>query len=136
MSSLIQKQLDTLKGLGLSGGEASPREAPASCAYQARLRATAAEASPSEAEQRPSRFQAYRAGARGADSGLSPAQKRHIDALTARLTAKTAGSKQRTAAARPDARRSARRRGLPPGMEGARLPPDLRPVERLAHLGH
>ena len=94
MSSLIQRQLDTLKGLGLSAGDGPSREAPA-------LATGPAEASvPSEAE-RPSRFQAYRASARGADSGLSPTQKRHIDALTERLTAKTAGSKQRTAAARP-----------------------------------
>ena len=101
MSSLIQGQLDALKRLGLSdsavvaAGLGSPAVASASEAQHA----TAPAAVP-EAERRPSRFQAYRAGARG-DGAVSPAQRRHIDALTARLTAKTGGSKQRTAAARP-----------------------------------
>jgi amino acid adenylation domain-containing protein len=94
MSSLIQRQLDTLKGLGLSAGDGPSRAAPALASAPAEVSA------PSEI-QLPSRFQAYRAGARAVDSGLSPMQKRHIDALTERLTAKTAGSKQRTAAARP-----------------------------------
>ena len=100
MSSLIQGQLDALKRLGSSdsvivaAGSGSPAVASASEAQHA-----AAPAAVSEAERQPSRFQAYRAGARG--GGVSPAQRRHIDALAARLTAKTGGSKQRTAAARP-----------------------------------
>ena len=99
MSSLIQRQLDTLQGLGLSGGGAA---IPASPLGDAQLApATAAPQAASEAEKRPSRFQVYRAGAKGADGGVSPEQRRHIDALAARLTAKTGGSKRRTAAARP-----------------------------------
>ena len=102
MSSLIQGQLDTLKGWGcpaapsrpLGGGRGGLR-------LLLRRNTRAAPAAASEAERQPSRFQAYRAGATGADSGVSPAQRRHIDALTARLTAKTGASKQRTAAARP-----------------------------------
>ena len=104
MSSLIQRQLDTLKGLGLPGGAVAPlglavvAVAPAPAA-QPMEAPTAPPAAASEVE-RPSRFKAYRAGARGADSGVSAAQRRHIDALTARLVAKTGSSKQRTAAAR------------------------------------
>lgn len=107
MSSLIQKQLDALRGLGLSTGDPSaPAASKSGTAAPSAAQPASAIAPPeasaaSEAEQRPSRFQAYRAGARAADGGLTPAQKRHIDALTARVTAKTAASKQRTAAARP-----------------------------------
>jgi amino acid adenylation domain-containing protein len=89
MSSLIQRQLDTLQGLGLSGGATIPASPVGAVALQAA----------SEAKARPSRFQVYRPGTRG--GGVSPSQRRHIDALAARLTAKTGGSKQRTAAARP-----------------------------------
>ena len=96
MSNLIQGQLDALRRLGLAG------DAPAAAGPGPAAAPAPPPAAASEVEQRPSRFQAYRAGARGADSGVvSPAQTRHIEALTARLTAKTAGSKQRTAAARP-----------------------------------
>ncbi len=101
MSSLIQGQLDALKRLGSSdsvivaAGSGSPTIASASQAQHA-----AAPAAVSEAERQPSRFQAYRADARGAGA-VSPGQRRHIDALAARLAAKTGGSKQRTAAARP-----------------------------------
>jgi amino acid adenylation domain-containing protein len=104
MSNLIQRQLDTLKGLGLPGGPVAPpglevvAAAPAPAA-QPMGAPTARPAAASEVE-RPSRFKAYRAGARGADSGVSAAQRRQIDALTARLVAKTGSSKQRTAAAR------------------------------------
>ena len=99
MSSLIQGQLDALKRLGLSDsvmGAAGlgPTVGPASEAQHA-----AAPAAVSEAEARPSRFQAYRVGAEGRRS--YPIAGRHIDALAARLTAKTGGSKQRTVAARP-----------------------------------
>ena len=103
MSNLIQSQLDTLKGLGLSGGAATgPGRvvAGASTAQPGASATNAAPAATSEAEPRPSRFRAYRAGATGADGGASAAHKRHIDALTARLTAKTGSSKRRTAAAR------------------------------------
>ena len=101
MSSLIQGQLDALSRLGLSdsaaiaSGLGSPAVASASEAQHATSPAAA-----HQVEGRPSQFQAYRAGARGGGA-VSPAQRRHIDALTARLTAKTGGSKQRTAAARP-----------------------------------
>jgi amino acid adenylation domain-containing protein len=102
MSSLIQRQLDTLKGLGLSGGAiAAPGPAVAAVAPLPAAQPAAAPAASSEAEQRPSRFQAYRTGVKRADSGVSPEQKRHIDALTARVTGKSGTSKQRTAAARP-----------------------------------
>ena len=101
MSSLIQGQLDALSGLGLSDSAAiaSGLGSPAVASAPEAQHATSPAAAP-QVEGRPSRFQAYRAGARGGGA-VSPAQRRHIDALTARLTAKTGGSKQRTAAARP-----------------------------------
>jgi amino acid adenylation domain-containing protein len=88
MSTLIQKQLDTLKGLGMSGGVAAASRTP-----------TPPSTAAVEVE-RPTRFQAYRSDARSGDCEVSAAQRRHIDALTARLTAKTRTSKQRTATAR------------------------------------
>jgi amino acid adenylation domain-containing protein len=100
MSNLIQGQLDALKRLGSSDSVVvatelgSPAVASASEARHATIPAAV-----SEAEGRPSRFQAYRASVSG--SVVSPQQRRHIDALATRLTAKTGGSKQRTAAARP-----------------------------------
>ena len=88
LSTLFQKQLETLKGLGLSGGAVAAVETPT------------APRDATQDEERPSRFQAYRADSRGGDSEVSAAQRRHIDALAARLTAKTRSSKQRTATAR------------------------------------
>ena len=106
MSSLIQGQLDTLRRLGLPDSAIAAAGTGATAvavapAVQSVAAPAAAPAAASEAEQRPSRFQAYRGGAGGGDSGLSPAQRQHIDALTARVTAKTGGSKRRTAEARP-----------------------------------
>ena len=74
MSSLIQRQLDTLKGLGLSGGSLRP---PAR--LLARLRPTPLRSQwrrprrrqlPRQRRNRPSRFQAYRAGARALTAGF------------------------------------------------------------------
>ena len=93
MSSLIQRQLDTLKSMELSGGPVAPSPAVAA--------APPAPPTVSLEVERPSRFQAYRSGASGGDVGISTAQRLHIEALTVRLTAKTGSSKQRTAAARP-----------------------------------
>lgn len=102
MSSLIRGQLDALKRLGASDSVvAAAGLGPAAVASASAAQHAAAPAAASAAEPQPWRFQAYRAGARGNESGVSPTQRRHIDELTARLTAKTGASKQRTAAARP-----------------------------------
>jgi amino acid adenylation domain-containing protein len=101
MSSLIQSQLDALKRLGSSDSVvATARVDSPAIASPPEMRSAAAPQAGSDAEGPPSRFQAYRAGARGG-SVVLPSQRRHIDALAARLTAKTGGSKRRTAAARP-----------------------------------
>jgi amino acid adenylation domain-containing protein len=86
MADLIRKQIDTLQRMGAQTAEAAPAPAP--------------QAVPA-AEETPSRFRAYRPVQKRTDSALTPAQQRHIDALTARLTAKTAGSKRMTAQYRP-----------------------------------
>ena len=94
MSHLIQQQLDTLQRIGL----------PATSTLSAASSEKAPPAPPPtapEPEQRPSRFQSYRSIQKQGDSGLTPGQKRHIDELAARLTAKTAGSKRLTATYRP-----------------------------------
>jgi amino acid adenylation domain-containing protein len=85
MSQLIQRQLETLQRVGLSPATPSVVVAP---------KETAAEP---VAEQRPSRFQAYRPVQKHGDGALTPAQEQHIDRLAARYTAKTAESKRRTA---------------------------------------
>ena len=136
MSSLIQGQLDALKRLGSSDrvvvttGLGSPSPPSASEAQH-----VAAPPAVSEAEGQPSRFQVYRAGVRG-DGAVTPSQRRHIDALAARLTAKTGGSKQRTAAARPTLADPRAAAGFRPEWKELVYPSDLRPLERLAHLGH
>ncbi len=59
-------------------------------------------AQPPTPSERPSRFQAYRPAQQLGDNSLTPAQRRHIDGLlTARFTARTAGSKRLTATCRP-----------------------------------
>ncbi len=93
MSSLIQRQLDALKSMGLSSDAIAPSGTVVAAASSA--------SAPLPKAERPSRFQAYRAGAGGGNGGISTAQRQHIEALTARLTAKTGSSKERTAAARP-----------------------------------
>jgi amino acid adenylation domain-containing protein len=101
MSGLIQGQLDALKRLGLSDSVVVAVESGSSAvARTPEPPHTTAPAGVPDAERQPSRFQVYRAGVRG-DGAVTPSQRRHIDALAARLTAKTGGSKQRTAAARP-----------------------------------
>ena len=97
MSKLIQSQLDTLKRhravrrrsrrpwKGRRGGRPGTPGAPATDAAPAHVRGGAAAFA----------VPGLSAGATGADGeSLAPAQRRHIDALTARLTAKTAGSKR------------------------------------------
>ena len=52
------------------------------------------------ADQAPSRFRVFAQGSKKIESGISPEHRQHIDALIARYTAKTAGSKRETAAYR------------------------------------
>jgi amino acid adenylation domain-containing protein len=100
MSQLIQQQLETLRRIRSSatapsvdvaplGTPAVPADAPSEIA--------AASLPAPEPEQRPSRFQAYRPVRTLGEGGPTPSQKRHIDELVARYTAKTATSKRLTA---------------------------------------
>jgi len=50
---------------------------------------------------RPSRFDTYRGARPGGVTALTPAQRRHIERLTQRYNAKTAGSKRLAEAYRP-----------------------------------
>ena len=135
MSSLIQRQLDTLKGLGLSGGalrppaRRSPRLRRSRCATAATSRrfrgGAAAFAVPGLSRRREARRQRRLARAEAPHRRAG----RAFDGEDGRLQAAHG-------CGAADARGSAGGRGLPTGMEGARLSADLRPLERLAHLGH
>ena len=93
MKALFDRQLETLR---LTGNAApAPSAAPA-------LPAPAAVSAPQVADETtPSRFQAYRAGAKPASLEPTPAQRTHIEALSERYCRKTAGSKRLTAQYRP-----------------------------------
>jgi len=102
MSQLFKQQLEAVQlAIRPPGGAAAP-------ALQAPIPATAPPAIPAERsaqpaqeEPRPSRFQVYNPAQRNSDSGLGLEQRRHIDDLAARYTAKTAGSKSATQTHRP-----------------------------------
>jgi len=83
MKALFDRQLDTLR----QAGPAAPTVAAVAPLVQD--------------EATPSRFQAYRAGAKSASAEPTPAQRAHIDALSTRYCQKTAGSKRLTAEYRP-----------------------------------
>jgi glutamate-1-semialdehyde aminotransferase/acyl carrier protein len=84
---LMERQLDLLRQRGRRPAAAVPEEPP-------RLATPPAEA------PRPA-FVPYRPVDRGAAGELTPRQQEHLDGLVARLTARTRGSKERAAAARP-----------------------------------
>jgi len=83
MKALFDRQLDTLRRTG-----------PAIPSVGAPMPVIQDEATPS-------RFQAYRTGAKSASAEPTPEQRAHIDALCARYCHKTAGSKRLTAEYRP-----------------------------------
>ncbi|HEY6432767.1 MAG TPA: aminotransferase class III-fold pyridoxal phosphate-dependent enzyme, partial [Acetobacteraceae bacterium] len=104
MSGLIQKQLDALQRIGSPGAIAAVPAPPMIALPVVAPPVVAAPPRPAalpEAEQRPSRFQAYRPVQKGGAEDIAPAQRQHIDRLVQRLTAKTAGSKKVTATYRP-----------------------------------
>ena len=95
MSQLIQQQLEALQRIGLAVGEPPPAAAAAPQEIPAPAVPSVTTAEP------PARFRAYRPVQRLGDNGLTSEQKRHIDELTARFTARTAGSKRLAATYRP-----------------------------------
>jgi amino acid adenylation domain-containing protein len=92
MSRLIGQQLESLQRIGLaetSSIQTASAAIPASSAPSAIVDLPAS-------EQRPSRFQSFVPSRKSADSGITAAQRRHIDKLAARFNAKTVGSKRFT----------------------------------------
>ncbi|MGB8840146.1 MAG: amino acid adenylation domain-containing protein, partial [Aliidongia sp.] len=90
MKELFDRQLDTLRQVGLPAAGATPiAAAPIPPAVLAADDAT------------PSRFQVYRAGAKSAAAEATPAQRAHLDALIVRYAQKSQGSKRLTAEFRP-----------------------------------
>ena len=95
MSQLIQQQLEALQRIGLAVGDPPPAAVAAPQEIPAPTVPSVTTAEP------PARFRAYRPVQRLGDNGLTSEQKRHIDELTARFTARTAGSKRLAATYRP-----------------------------------
>lgn len=104
MTQLINRQFEVLQGLGASPtiATAAPPPAAAPSLSAVSVATKGADGTPNLAaeEQQPSRFQVYKSVQKSSESGITPAQRRHIDALIARYTAKTAGSKRETGAYR------------------------------------
>ncbi|MEY2633952.1 MAG: hypothetical protein RIR00_2606, partial [Pseudomonadota bacterium] len=102
MSQLFESQLATLRQLGQGGAlPAAVLPPPAQPAVAAPAPTVpSAELGVGE-ESRPSRFQVYQPGQSSTGSELSPAQQQHLAALIARYTARTPGSRARTAQHRP-----------------------------------
>ncbi|MCW2283819.1 amino acid adenylation domain-containing protein [Rhodoblastus acidophilus] len=102
LQAVVREQLQTMERLFAaqiaaargSAVDAPPAQAPAGAAPPApELLMPASEAAPS-------RFRMYRPGGGDGDHALTPRQRRFIDDLVRRYTAKTAGSKARTQASR------------------------------------
>ena len=92
MSQLINRQFEMLQGLQPGAGIAAapPAGTPPMPAVEPAVRVAAAEAS------EPSRFAIFTGDRKTTDNTVTPEQRRHVDALIARYTTKTAGSKQFT----------------------------------------
>ncbi|WP_211226137.1 non-ribosomal peptide synthetase/type I polyketide synthase [Solimonas flava] len=104
MSALIDRQLEALREQRPAGAPPSPRAAPAApAAATAAPAATVAgdDASAPVTETGGSRFQVYAPARRQAGGAISDAQRRHLDELVARCTARAAGSKASTQQFRP-----------------------------------
>ncbi|MEA3133490.1 MAG: hypothetical protein QOG17_1336, partial [Gammaproteobacteria bacterium] len=101
MSQLINRQFELLQGFG--GSAPAPALAPPAATAIA-TPAAAVPTAPAAANApvlaadppQPSRFQVFVPGKSSADGGMTPEQRRHIDALIERYTKKTSGSKQFT----------------------------------------
>ena len=93
MSELMARQLEALRGVP-AAAPATPAPVLAAASVPVPVAPIAAPAEP-EASATPSRFQVYTPRQKSAD-GLTPEQRRHIDALTERYTSRTATSKRQT----------------------------------------
>jgi acyl transferase domain-containing protein len=97
MSQLINRQFEMLSALGLTppGTQASAVQTPAAATTPPPETGTAVAAAP-----RSALFQIYKPTKKPADSGITPAQRQHIDELIALTVARTPGSKRNTGAYR------------------------------------
>jgi amino acid adenylation domain-containing protein len=100
MSQLFKQQLEAMQ-LATRPVDGTAPASPAAPVPAPASLTTGESAEPSQEAPRPSRFQVYSPAQRNSDNGLSAEQRRHIDELTARYTAKTPGSKRSTQAHRP-----------------------------------
>ncbi len=99
MSQLFKQQLEAMQQTMRPANGAVP--APQAQTTAPASPAAVSIAEPPQEEPRPSRFQVYSPAQKNADSSLTAEQRRHIDELTERYTAKTAGSKRATQSHRP-----------------------------------
>jgi hypothetical protein len=102
MSQLINRQFEVLQGLGAGAAPAVAASQPAAASQRAAAPqpAAAPAAAPAADGPQPSRFAVFVPVQKSADSGISAEQRKHIDALVARYTKKTAGSRSFTQAHR------------------------------------
>ncbi|WP_169518313.1 non-ribosomal peptide synthetase/type I polyketide synthase [Solimonas variicoloris] len=100
MSALIDRQLEALREQRPAGAP-SPAPAAASAAAAAPAAPVADDAGAPLTETGASRFQVYTPAKRQAGGTISDAQRRHLDELVARCTARAAGSKASTQQFRP-----------------------------------
>jgi amino acid adenylation domain-containing protein len=121
MSQLINRQFEMLQSLGAGAAPAIPAAPQTAAAAQpvgasqpaaASQRPAAPQPAPAPASPQaaaapaadgtqPSRFAVFVPAQKSADSGISAEQRKHIDALIARYTKKTSGSRSFTQAHRP-----------------------------------
>ena len=128
MKGLFDQQLQTLQQMGGQVPQASatvpaPQPAPAA----------ATEAPP--ADETPSRFQVYRAGAKSAAPDITDAQRAQLESIVQRYAQKSAGSKRLTARYRPSLADPRAAAGFRARMEGDGLSDRRRTLAGLEDLG-
>ncbi len=102
ISQLMTRQLEAVRGLPIGSAVTSAEPATAPVVKTHALSPDVSSptkppvsSQPSSAEE-PSRFDVHKVAVQSAASGITPAQRRHIDELIASYTKRTAGSKQYT----------------------------------------
>jgi amino acid adenylation domain-containing protein len=95
MKGLFDQQLQTLQQMGGQVPQASAAVPAPQVAPAARMEP------PAPADEAPSRFQVYRAGAKSAAPEVTDAQRAHLESIVGRYAHKSAGSKRLTARYRP-----------------------------------
>ncbi len=132
MTDLINRQLETLRQIG---GAPPLAAAAAPAVRQSPQAAAPLQATPVPEKKPGEAFGPFKPFLQACDAGLDAGQGRFVAELIERYTTRTRASKDMTSGLASGARRSPRRRGIPSGMEGDRLPDRHRPLRGLETLG-